>query len=72
MTEGAEDSAPAPGTLPAEGTADEAPAAPTRADRWILAAFAVYTGLLLLAAYAQLANDRALLDLLDLKRFFTG
>ncbi len=59
-----------PGTLPAGGAPEGAPSAPTSADRWILAAFSVYVVLLVVAAYAQLADDRALLDLFDLKRFF--
>lgn len=66
----AEDAAPAPGSPP-EGAAAGAPAPATPADRWILAAFGAYVALLLVAAWAQLSNDRALLDLLDLRRFFT-
>lgn len=72
MTVGAEagDSAPASGAVPGPEGEGAAPPAPTRADRWILVGFALYVALLLLAAYAQLADDRALLDLLDLKKFF--
>ena len=66
-----EDGAPAPGGAGSEIPSGEAAAAPTSADRWILAAFAVYAVLLMVAAYAQLTDNRALLDLFDLKRFFT-
>lgn len=45
---------------------------PTRADRLLLAAFAVYAALLLVAAYAQLTDDRGLLDLFDFRRWFVG
>jgi len=56
---------PGPPPPPASGEA------PTRSDRILLGAFALYAALLLLAAYAQLAEDRALLDLFDLRRWFT-
>ena len=63
-----EDTAPSPG---GSSPADEAPSGPVPADRWILAAFGVYAVLLLLAAWAQVSDNRTLLDLFDLKRFFT-
>jgi hypothetical protein len=50
-----------------EGTA---PSPPTRGDRLLLAAFAVQAGLLVLAAFAQLTDNRALLDLFDFRRLF--
>lgn len=68
---------PAPGSGP-EPESDAAPPGqpilgpPTRGDRVLLAAFAVYAALLLLAAFAQLTDNRALLDLFDFRRFFTG
>jgi hypothetical protein len=63
---------PAPGSGPEPGT-EEAPAGPPKpGDRFLLAAFAVYAALLLLAAFAQLTDNRALLDLFDFRRLFTG
>jgi hypothetical protein len=65
----------APGPVSGPGTDPEPvpppPGPPTRGDRVLLAAFALYAALLLLAAYAQLTDDRALLDLFDFRRLFT-
>lgn len=46
------------------------PATPTRGDRILLAAFAVQAALLLVAAFAQVTGNRALLDLFDFRRVF--
>lgn len=39
-------------------------------DRWIVRVFAVYTALLVIAAWAQWTDNRAVLSLLDLRRLF--
>jgi hypothetical protein len=51
------------------GPAAPAPASPR--DRWILGLFGAYALLLLVAAWAQITDDRALLDLLDFRLIFT-
>ena len=61
---GSRSGAAAPGTLPAR-------TAPSRADRILLGALGVYAALLAVAAFAQLTDNRALLDLFDFRRFFT-
>ena len=48
-----------------------APAAPASTDRWILAAFGAWVLLLLVGAFAQVTDNRAILDLFDLHRWFT-
>jgi hypothetical protein len=40
-------------------------------DRVLLWLFLAYAALLAVAAYAQLTGNRTLLDLFDLRRFFT-
>ena len=55
----------------APGTTDAPPAAPTRADRWILAGVGVYVLVLLVGAWAQLTDNRTVLDWFDLHRWFT-
>ena len=59
------------GASPPPADPPPVPAPPTRADRILLGAFAVYVLLILTAAFAQLTDNRALLDLFDLRRFFT-
>jgi hypothetical protein len=44
---------------------------PTRGDRVLLGLFIAYAALLLVAAWAQINGDRTLLDLFDVRRFFT-
>ena len=56
--------------VPSPG-APETRAPATRADRVLLGVFAVYVLLVLVAAFAQLTDNRALLDLFDLRRLFT-
>ncbi len=55
----------------------EVPASPpavaesaSRRDRILLGAFVAYAALLALAAFAQLTENRAILDLFDLRRLF--
>ncbi len=50
----------------------EEPAAPSRSDRLLLAAFAVQAALLVVAAFAQVTGHRVLLDLFDFRRLFVG
>jgi hypothetical protein len=66
-------SAGVPGDAAPEKDPDAAPAAapPTPADRRILALFAAWTALLVLGAFAQWTQNRFLLDLFDLRRWFT-
>lgn len=52
-----------------EETATPTPV-PARGDRLLLAAFAVQAILLLVAAFAQVTGNRALLDLFDFRRLF--
>ncbi len=52
-----------------DGTAPGA--APTRGDRLLLGLFIAYAALLLVAAWAQVSGNRALLDLFDFRRLFT-
>ena len=47
-------------------------APPSRSDRFLLAAFAVQAVLMVLAAVAQVAGYRPLLDLLDFRRLFAS
>ena len=82
MTDGPATETPPPGA-PAPGSARltgdptsprgpaAAPAAPTAADRWLLALFGVWVLLLLVGAFAQVTDNRAILDLFDLHRWFT-
>jgi len=42
----------------------------SRRDRILLGAFVAYAALLALAAFAQLTENRAILDLFDLRRLF--
>lgn len=54
--------------------AEPGPGAAPGGCRWgkaLLALLGVYAILSLVAAYAQLTDDRALLDLFDLRRWFT-
>jgi len=51
--------------------AGAAPVQATRADRVLLGLFSAYVLLLLVAAYAQMTDNRTLLDLFDLRRLFT-
>jgi len=70
---------PAPGPPPSGAPPDpgsppeaaEPGRAPTAADRWILGAFCVWVLLLLIGAFAQVTDNRAILDLFDLHRWFT-
>ena len=67
MTDG-----PAP-EPPAQTTA-EAPTSPdsaTATDRWLLALFGAWVLLLLVGAFAQVTDNREILDLFDLHRWFT-
>jgi hypothetical protein len=50
---------------------EPAAAPPSRGDRLVLPLFAAWTLLLLLGAYAQWTQNRFLLDLFDLRRWFT-
>lgn len=52
------------------GPEGDAPPSP-RTDRILLGVFGAYVLLVLLAAFAQITGNRALLDLFDLRRFFT-
>jgi len=52
-------------------TADAPAEGPSRADRRILAGFAIYVLVLLVGAWAQLTDNRAVLDWFDLHRWFT-
>jgi hypothetical protein len=63
--------AAAPGATGGPAAPAPPPAVPTRADRWILTGFAVWTLLLLVGAWAQLTDNRAVLDWFDLHRWFT-
>ena len=63
---GAPDAAPAPASATATS-----PASPTATDRWLLAAFGAWVLLLLVGAFAQVTDNRAILDLFDLHRWFT-
>jgi len=47
-----------------------APAAPRTGDRLLLAAFAIQGALLVVAAFAQVTGNRALLDLFDFRGIF--
>lgn len=62
-----------PGAAEPGAEAAAAPAAPAadRTGKILLLLLGVYAALCLLAAYAQLADDRALIDLFDLRRWFT-
>lgn len=63
-----------PAPEPPSASAPEAAAAPgtpTSADRWLLALFGVWVLLLLVGAFAQVTDNRAILDLFDLHRWFT-
>ncbi len=65
-----------PGPSGAMQPADSPPGAsaagaPTRGDRVLLGLFVAYAVLLLVAAWAQLGENRALLDFFDVRRFFT-
>jgi hypothetical protein len=46
------------------------PETPTRGDRILLGAFLAQAALLLVAAFAQVTDNRALLDLFDFRRVF--
>jgi hypothetical protein len=54
-----------------EPGAPSPPAGASARDRWILGLFAAYAILLLVAAFAQVTDNRPLLDLLDFRRIFT-
>jgi hypothetical protein len=60
-----------PATDAPPAPADPVPAAPTSTDRWLLAAFGAWVLLLLVGAFAQVTDNRAILDLFDLHRWFT-
>lgn len=51
-------------------TDESAPPSPSRADRILLAAFAVQAVLMVVAALAQVTGSRGILDLLDFRRLF--
>lgn len=56
-----------------EAVPTEAHAAPAEADgrhRVVVGLFVAYTLLLVVAAWAQWTDNRAVLDILDLRRFF--
>jgi hypothetical protein len=62
----------APGGPPPAGEASPGPAAPpTRGGKLLLAALGLYAALVLVAAWAQLTDNRVVLDLFDLRRWFT-
>ncbi|NUN53897.1 MAG: hypothetical protein HUU06_14085 [Planctomycetaceae bacterium] len=67
MTERDSREGPAPAGDPSPGPA--APAA--RGGRILLAALGLYAALVLVAAWAQLTDNRVVLDLFDLRRWFT-
>ncbi len=74
MTEAGGDSGAADGTRPAPPRADDPPppVAPlSNRDRLLLGGFGAWVLLLLLAAFAQVTENRFLLDLFDLRRWFT-
>ena len=60
-----------PAPEPPPSSVPEVAAAPTSADRWLLALFGVWVLLLLVGAFAQVTDNRAILDLFDLHRWFT-
>ncbi len=59
---------------PEPGKAESGPGAAPAVGRWgkaLLALLGLYAILSLVAAYAQLTDNRPLLDLFDLRRWFT-
>ena len=57
-------------TEPTVPAAEPAAAAPTRRDRLLLVLFWVWAGILVVATLAQLFRWEAVLDALDVKRWF--